>query len=133
MDIINGFNFCVNIAAVSMGFKSVSGISRKIEIYTYCEGGINDRVHIFPKPASSENVLTLEKGAAAGVYNPFYMVGEPLEVPVILTVLSGIIPAKTYTFTDCIVKSWSVSGMDAMSSSLLIDRFEVVYGSFIVV
>jgi hypothetical protein len=117
-----------------MGFKSVSGISRKIDVHTYQEGGVNDYVHTFVKPASSEGALTLEKGASAGIYNPFYVVGEPLGLPLILFVNNHIgLPAKTYTFMDCMVKSWSVSDFDALRSETLIDKFEVTYSSFVVV
>lgn len=132
-DAVAGFRFSVTVGAIIMGFKSVSGITRKIEAFTYQEGGVNDYVHAFAKPVSSEGVLTLEKGVYTGIYNPFYIVGEPLGLPLVLIVnsLTGI-PAKTYTFENCMVKSWSVSEFDALRNEVLIDKFEVIYGSFIV-
>jgi len=127
-----GFRFMVTVGGISMGFKSVSGIARKIEVLTYQEGGVNDYVHTFPKPAASEGVLTLEKGVYADIYNPFYIVGEPLGVPLILIVNDHLgLPAKTYSFMDCMVKSWSAAELDAQRNEVLIDKFEVTYSSFI--
>jgi hypothetical protein len=131
-DALAGFRFSVMIGSIEMGFKNVSGISRKIETLAYQEGGVNDYVHTFAKPAASEGVLTLEKGVHVG-YNPFYMVGEPLGLPLILMVNNHLgAPAKGYTFMDCMVKSWSVSDFDALKNEVLIDKFEVTYSSFIV-
>jgi hypothetical protein len=131
-DALAGFRFMVTIGPVEMGFKNVSGVSRKIEVFTYQEGGLNDYVHTFAKPAASEGVLTLEKGVHAG-YNPFYLVGEPLGYPLVLIVNNHFsVPEKTYTFMNCMVKSWSVSDLDALKNEVLIDKFEVVYSNFII-
>jgi len=133
-DSVAGFKFSVTVGSVIMGFKSVSGIARKIDVFTYQEGGVNDYVHTFAKPVASEGTLTMEKGVYSGVYNPFYVVGEPLgKLPLILTVYDyagGI--AKKYTFMNSMVKSWSVSGFDALRNEMVIDKFEITYGSFIV-
>jgi phage tail-like protein len=132
-DALTGFRFVVTVGAVVMGFKSVSGITRKIEILTYQEGGVNDYVHTFAKPSASEGVLILEKGVHAGVYHPFYMVGEPLGLPLILIVNDHTgFPEKTYSFMHCMVKSWSVSDLDAQKNEVLIDKFEVAYSNFII-
>jgi phage tail-like protein len=132
-DPLAGYRFTVTIKSVEMGFKSVSGIARKVDVFAYQEGGVNDYVHAFAKPSASEGVLTLEKGVYAGMYHPFYAVGESLKFPLILTVKDQAgNPAKTYTFMGCMVKSWSVSEIDALRNEALIDKFEVTYGNFLV-
>ena len=133
IDALVGFRFVLSIGSLEMGYKSISGISRKVETHTYQEGGVNDGVHIFAKPVASEGVLTLEKGAIKGVKHPFYMPGEPIEQPLVLIVKDHLgNPAKTYTFSGCMTKSWSVSDFDASRNEVLIDKFEITYSRFIV-
>jgi phage tail-like protein len=128
-----GFRFNVTLGAFSIGFSSVSGVERDTEVYTYQEGGLNDRVHVFSKPAAAAGTLAMEKGVCPLSANPFYMVGERIDVPLTLQIMKKIkTPAKTYVFTDCVVKKWSVSRLSASESTLMIDTFEVAYGGFTV-
>ena len=128
-----GYRFNVTIGAFSIGFASVSGVERDTEVFTYQEGGLNDRVHVFSKPAAAPGNLVMEKGVCPLTANPFYMVGERIDVPLTLQIMNNTrTPAKTYVFTDCIVKKWSVSRLSATDSTLLIDTFEVAYGGFTV-
>ncbi|BAZ00619.1 phage tail protein [Tolypothrix tenuis PCC 7101] len=58
------FNFTVEIEGLTVGgFSEVTGLNSKIELETYVEGGVNHRVHQFPKYITYPN-LVLIRGLA---------------------------------------------------------------------
>lgn len=58
------FNFIVEIEGLTVGgFSEVTGLSSRIEMETYIEGGVNHRVHQFPKHMTYPN-LVLMRGLA---------------------------------------------------------------------
>lgn len=58
------FNFIVEIEGLTVGgFSEVTGLSSKMEMETYIEGGVNHRVHQFPKQMTYPN-LVLMRGLA---------------------------------------------------------------------
>ncbi|MEA5418999.1 phage tail protein [Spirulina sp. CCNP1310] len=58
------FNFIVEIKGITVGgFSEVQGLSSKLELEEYVEGGMNHRVHRFPKYVDSPN-LVLVRGLA---------------------------------------------------------------------
>lgn len=125
---VPGYHFIVFLDTIAMGFQKVSGVSREIEMEEYREGGLNTRVHIFPKACVSGRTLHLEKGIYSGVSHPFYIVGEKLKESMTLIVMGGSrLPQKSYIFTGLIVKKWEVGAMDADQNGLLIDRFDISY------
>lgn len=129
-----GYRFTVSINGMLMGFQKISGIRRQIEIETYQEGGMNTRVHVFPKSCSGEQLLHMEKGIYAGIWNPFSMVGEKLDGVLSVIVMNQLgIPLKSYLFTGLLVKTWEVGEMSAEQNGVLIDSFEVSYEDFQVV
>lgn len=130
-EIIPGYRFVVSLGGLLLGFQKVSGVSREIETETYREGGLNTRVHVFPKSCGGERVLRMEKGVCGGMEHPFYMVGERLAGALSLIVMDGRgLPLKSYLFTGLLVKKWEVGELSAEQSSLLIDHFEVSYEDF---
>lgn len=59
-----GFNFIVEIEGLTVGgFSEVTGLSSRIEVETYVEGGVNHRIHQFPKQMTYPN-LVLMRGLA---------------------------------------------------------------------
>lgn len=104
-EIIPGYRFVVSLGGLLLGFRKISGISREIETETYREGGLNTRVHVFPKYCGGERVLRMEKGVSGGVGHPFYMVGERIADALSLIVMDNLgLPLKSYLFTGLIVK-----------------------------
>lgn len=131
-ELLTGCRFRVFAGGIEMGFQRVSGVRREIEMETYREGGVNDRLHVFPKGPGGEKTLTMEKGVAAGAAHPFHQVGLALVTPLIVQILDGAgQTAKTYTFLDPIIKSWQPGELHAGESRLLIDQFEISYSSFL--
>lgn len=134
MELIPGYRFVVYLSGLLLGFQKISGLNREIETEVYREGGLNTRVHVFPKYCSGEQVLRMEKGTCRGLGHPFCMVGERIDSALNLIVMDNEgIPLKSYLFTGLLVKKWEVGELGADQNGLLIDRFEVSYENFEVV
>lgn len=130
-EIIPGYRFVVSFNGLLMGFQKISGVGREIETETYHEGGLNTRIHVFPKYCGSEQVLRMEKGVCGGMMHPFEMVGARFSGAMELIVLNGRgLPQKGYLFSGLLVKKWEVGEFSAEQNGLLIHHFEVVYESF---
>lgn len=130
MDPLAAYTFHVWLGQLPFGFSKVSGLSREIETTVYQEGGVNDRIHALRGPVKNPSILRMERGAYAGEYFPFYLVGERLTPPIRIEVRSPgslSLPGKFYTATGLIIKKWEVGEMDAQQNILLIDRFELSY------
>ncbi len=129
---LSSYNFHVRLGVFEFGFSKVSGLQRETEPFTYQEGGLNDRIHVLPGPVKNCGTLRLERGAYAGEYFPFYLVGEKLTVPLRLEIwneANSMLGGKVYTLVGLVVKKFEVGDMDAMQNTLLIDRFELNYES----
>ena len=131
---IPGYRFIVFLNGLILGFQKVSGLNREVETEVYHEGGLNTKVHVFPKACGGEQVLRMEKGTYGGVEHPFSLVGERLDGALNLIVMDNFgVPLKSYLFMGLIVKKWEVGELSAEQNGLLIDRFEVSYEEFEVV
>ena len=129
-DPLSAYNFHVRLGVMEFGFSRASGLQRESEPVTYQEGGLNDRVHVLPGPVKNCGTLHLERGAYAGEYFPFYLVGEKLAVPLRLEIwneANSMLGGKVYTMTGLVVKKFEVGEMDAAQNTLLIDRFDISY------
>lgn len=123
------YTFHVLIGQKEFGFSRLSGLQREAETVTYQEGGLNDRVHVLPGAAKNSGAVRLERGACAGEYFPFYLVGERLaSLRIEVWHPESGKKGKVYTLSDLVVKKWEVGELDALQNTLLIDRFELSYG-----
>lgn len=130
IDPLAAYNFHVRLGVLEFGFTKASGLRREAEPVTYQEGGLNDRVHVLPGPVKNCGTLHLERGAYAGEYFPFYLVGEKLSVPLRLEIwneANSKFGGKVYTLTGLVVKKFEAGEMDASQNVLLIDRFDLNY------
>jgi len=129
-DVLTAFRFRVVLGKYTYGFSKISGLQRQRDTFTYQEGGLNDRVHVFPAQAKSCGSVRMERGAYAGESFPFYMTGERLSLPMRIEIWN---PAdrdkidKCYTLSGLVVKRWEAGELDALQNTLLIDRFELDY------
>lgn len=63
-DPYTAFNFTIEIEGLTVGgFSEVEGLGGKLELESYVEGGMNHRIHYFPKYMSYPT-LTLIRGLA---------------------------------------------------------------------
>lgn len=133
-DPIPGYRFIVYLNGLVMGFSKVSGMNREIETEIYREGGLNTKIHVFPKYCGAGQILRLEKGIYGGVGHLFYLVGEEIPGVLNLVVMNNMeMPLKSYVFTGLIVKKWEIGELSAEHNSVLIDHFEISYEEFQVV
>ncbi len=131
LDPIPGYRFVVYLNGLVMGFQKVSGMAREIETESYREGGLNTRVHVFPKYCGSEQILRLEKGICSSEGHLFYQVGNEISGALNLVVMdSRGKPLVSYLFSGMIVRKWEIGELSAEQNNILIDHFEVSYEEF---
>lgn len=70
IDPIPGYRFTVFLNGMIMGFQKVSGVGREVETEVYHEGGLNTRVHVFPKYCNKEKTLLMVREPARGPCTP---------------------------------------------------------------
>ena len=131
-----GYKFNVYIQALQMGFSKITRVEDSIETEALPEGGVNDHVHSLYLPVSTERTMVFERGMAfrgalfAGASMRFH-VGQRINTDIVITV-SGRDGSLQNIFLihGAVVKQWSCSDLDAMSSNVMVERFEVVYETF---
>lgn len=119
---------------VDIRFQSVTGMGVKLITETYDEGFTDDKVTL-PKKLEYDNLL-LKRGVLLGspisqsierIFNKMQI--SPCDV--LLFVLNeSLLPVKTWRFKDAYPTRWSVSGVDATQSSVLIEEIEMTYRNF---
>lgn len=125
---VSGYRFGVRVGPLLMGFSTISGLSKSLEVETYLEGGRNGIPHIFPKQAANGGTLAMKKGVYKGSEPLFILVGNwiPL-LGIEVYDASGKQTVKFYTLINCLITKWEVGELDAQGNSLLIESFEVAY------
>ena len=130
-------NFIVIIGLSIYGFQSVSGISRTQEMDYIIEGGRNNFPIPLKKPHSSPHKLTFKRG---------YLVRSGLSKVPFLGMTIGDESLKTpgapgfifvmgrdrelkaaFTFLSQGLEEWSMSDLDAQSSSPCIETFTIIH------
>ena len=119
---------------VDIRFQRVSGMEVKLITKTYDEGFTDDKVTL-PEKLEYGN-LVLRRGVLLGsplslsierIFNKMQI--SPSDV--LLFVLNeSLLPVKTWRFKGAYPVRWSVSGVDATQSSVLIEEIEMVYRNF---
>lgn len=119
-------------------FQKVSGLTADIQLETIREGGQNLYSHRLPNQASYGN-LVLERGYAIGSLlnlelNLAFSQFQFTPSNVLVTLFSEIgIPVGAWLYLKAYPVKWSVSNLDAQSSSILIDTIELAYTRFQVI
>lgn len=130
---VPGHKFQVFVSNVRMGFSKVTNIEESIETQAFQEGGVNDRVYSLCRPASTERTLVFERGLgnralAAGLLNGSFAVGRRIlpDILILVGTGSGTI-SNIYQVHGAVIRRWSLGDLDAMSSQVVIERFELTY------
>lgn len=120
-----GYNFCMFLDGLKIGFKTVSGLTLKKENYTpYHEGGDNFFVGIHRNSKSDANRLTLTKGL--GFFNPSKLMSKVNVMLMVVFDNSGK-PIHAYAFSPGYIESVTVSDFNAQESSVIIDTTVIMY------
>lgn len=111
-------------------FSKISGIESTIDYEEIQEGGKNDSPHILAVAHKKHQALVLEKGVIPvtswmSSLKPGMRLGTWLQVIVLNS--KGEMTNKRFWITDGIVTKWEITGLDAMGSSVLVERLEIVH------
>ena len=120
---------------IDIRFKSVSGISAKMTMDDVDESAATTEVIKVPKKIEYTE-LTMERGVLIG--SPLsmgieYVFHEMTIIPVdiIVSVLNeNLIPVKNWVFHSAYPVSWDISGIDAASNDVLIEKVSFEYTRF---
>lgn len=122
-----GYNFCVVIDTVKLGFRSVSGLTLKKDAYApFHEGGDNFSLAIHREEKKEPSRLILSKGV--GSFNPSKDMSK-VSVLLLLVLDEHHIPIHAYYFTNAFVEQVTVSDFDAAESRVMIDTTTIIYDS----
>lgn len=152
-----GFNFVVTLNEFTFGFQSVSGLSISKDVEYISEGGVNDHTIMVSKPTGQEHRLNFKRGmvvrsptivsrearAAAA------MIPNNMGRKAALLAVSSLDPQDAlengpavgtikvysrerslralYSFLSLGMVNWSVDGLDAMSTGVLLEEIEIVH------
>lgn len=134
------FHFLVNFdlkdtGAQEVAFQEVSGISAELEMETYKEGGENRFVHKLPNRTNYPDLVlkrgllvnsAIRKWIELAIYN---LEIQPIDV-VVKILNEEHEPLQSYAFVNAYPKKWSISDLNAQSSSLVIESMELSYQYF---
>ncbi len=130
-------NFIVIMGLSIYGFQSVSGISRTREMDYIVEGGRNNFPIALKKPHSSPHKLTFKRGyivrsiASTLPFMSMVTGDESLTTPGspgFIIVMGRDRELKAiFTFISQGVEEWSMSDLDAQSSTPCIETFTIVH------
>lgn len=122
-----GYNFCLFIDAMKIGFRSVSGLTLKKDAYSaFHEGGANFGVSIFREEKKEPCRMTLSKGV--GSFNPAKSMAK-ISVLILMVMDEEHKPVHAYFFNNAYVEQVSVSELDAGNSQTLFDSVTIIYDS----
>lgn len=131
-DKFTNMNFELLVEGQKLSCKSFHNFEQEVEYDSIQEGGLNDRVHIRPKPVSKPFTFQVERYVGPSYLDPL-VAGKVLEHPVeldISTKLGGFGDADArFFFSGCVVTGKSYSEMDAEKSGLIVETTTVAYES----
>jgi phage tail-like protein len=138
MPMLPGFSFQVFLAGVPLAFQKVSSMTESIQTEPLIEGGVNHSVYSLRSPITEEKTLSFEKGIPVGnigietaniaLSMQLFKVGNRFPFALILVCdhkISRV--SRAYFVMGMVLKSWSLSELDANRSDYVIERLEFTY------
>lgn len=146
LDPLPGYNFRVALidtsgflggavgAAVGLllgGFSECKGLDTTLEVETYLEGGVNDRVHRFPGRITQTNII-LTRGVGLGEdlwnWHQEYIDGKGKRRDGLIILSNNLgIPIKVWSWSRGLPVKWSGPSFDAKSSALSLESMEIAH------
>ena len=138
-DPLQSFRFKVSIdtgsgKAISMGFKSVGGLSREFEVVEYLES-MYDYTRKMPGRETVGEV-TFERGMYANsslkedLYDVITSTGKRCEVTISICNRAGK-AVKTFQLSECWFSGYEVADLDAESSDVIIETLTMQFEKFL--
>lgn len=129
MTIAGQYHFRVTIDNQTMSFAKLSNMERSMEYEVLQEGGNNLSPRLLPLPPKQVKTLRLERGVreSEGSIINLYP-GMAIENGISISVLDAAgSTIAGYTITGVTVVKWELGGLDAQSSNVLLETFEMTY------
>ena len=128
-EFITGTEFDVRFNTVKVSFSKVTNIKGKIEYDAFVEGGNNQYPICLRKPKKQPDTIVFEKGIHTGPAGQlFTLVREGMKVVnVIILVKQNGKTSRILYFDSGLIVSKEISGVDAMGSSVLVERLEIAH------
>lgn len=120
--VIPNMNFRLTLGGKNIPCKSIRGIQKEREAEYIQEGGVNDYVHIRPKPASKASTLQIEQYLTER-FEDVLPVGKVLEDYLVLEV-GGM---YQFLFKGCMVIAKSYGDLDAEKGGILSETTTIAY------
>jgi len=113
------------------GFSECSGLDASLEIEEYKEGGVNDRVHRFPKRSVFSNI-TLKRGVGFGedlwLWYEEFLKGEGSRRNGVIVLANELrVPIKIWSFERGIPVKWNGPSLNATTSAVAIESIEIAH------
>lgn len=125
-------NFVLYMSEVGeISCKGIRGFSQEADYEQIQEGGLNECVHLRPKPVSKPFSIQVERYVGENYQDPF-TIGTML--PELILKVSNRVgefgtPSVQFLFRNCIVSGKSYNDLDAERSGLMIETTTITYES----
>ncbi|GHV29246.1 hypothetical protein FACS189481_1640 [Clostridia bacterium] len=126
---MNAHNFYAVFDASPLSFSKITNLEETIEYDIIQEGGLNQEVHVVPKPSTRVGTAIFEKAVHDDdkiFFDLSVTAGSQFNI-ITVFILEGSVPRKLYLLNNCFVTKFSLSELNAAASNLLILRLEVAY------
>lgn len=113
------------------GFTECRGLESGLEVETYLEGGVNDRVLRFPTRMTYPNI-TLTRGVGLSenlwLWHQEFQEGKGTRRDGLIILQDNLkIPIKTWSFTNGLPVKWTGPAFDAQQSAVAIESLEIAH------
>ena len=125
------YNFMVCFGPLKVGFSKISGISNELSVDTIVEGGVNDRMIPLYTPKKMTGTLVFQHGI--GIFNHVNQIfeaasfGKYISMPGVIFVYDRKQIKRVYYYEGVVPIKWSLSDLDALNGSVIIDTVEVIH------
>jgi len=127
-----GFNFAVEIEGLTVGgFSEVIGLSGKLELESYVEGGVNHHIHRFPKQMDYPNLVLVrgltERDDLWKWYEDVTRGKIKLQNGTIILKDSQQSKVMAWNFKKAYPVAWEGPQLNASGSEVAFERMELVH------
>ena len=128
-DMVPAYSFQVSLDSISFSFSKVSNISSSIQYDAIVEGGSNDAPLLLPKPKSSPDMLTLEKGVTTSLKaKVFALIKEGCKISEIeIDVLKDGKTVRSFYASDGVIVAKQFSDLDASESAMFVEALHIAH------
>lgn len=113
------------------GFNECRGLESSLEMESYSEGGVNDRIHRFPTRMNYSNI-TLVRGVGLGedlwLWHEEFQTGKWTRRDGLIVLQDNMgLPIKTWSFANGLPVKWSGPSLNAGESQVAIESLEIAH------